>query len=314
MSKSSIAASGVALALILAACGGGPSGTPAVTAPTGPGATPTDRPADGPAGSESDLEAAARALFEAFKEDDDEAYFLGLSLACRSSAGFGIVSERNNSRHARIGQAGMDILAIEITDVTIGAFDGHSATVALTLFGTDGNAFLENEPNPWVFEDGGWHWDNCDPFETGGGGGGGLEGSGPNDAIAVGLVPTIADWYVYSSYLLPDADELVTGEGAPAPPPGTVYFMWEVVAQYNGPNASQALADALAFRLVAGNTTYDDPSGCPDAFALDLGLVAAPGEQARGSLCQAIATGDVRSLFLIVTDKNTGRDYWFGQE
>lgn len=312
--RKSWTASSVVLTLVLAACGGGPSGTPAGSAPTGPEATPTERPADGPAGSESELEAAARALFEAFKGDDDEAYFLGLSLACRSSAGFGIVSERNNSRHARIGQAGMDLSAIEITDVTIGAFDGHSATVALTLSGTDGNEFLENQPNPWVFEDGGWQWDNCDPFETGGGGGGGLEGTGPEDAIAVGLVPTIADWYVYSSYLLPDADELLTGEGASPPPPGTVYFMWEVVAQYNGPNASQALADSLAFRLVAGGTTYGDPSGCPDAFALNLGFVAAPGEQARGSLCQAIATGDAGSLFLIVTDKAAGRDYWFKQE
>jgi hypothetical protein len=207
----------------------------------------------------------------------------------------------------------MDLSAIEVTGVTISDFDGHSATVALTLSGTGGNPFLEAEPNGWVYEEGGWFWGNCDPFETGGGGGD-LEGTGPDDAIAVGMVPTIADWYVYSSYLLPNADELVTGEGAPPPPPGTVYFMWEVVAQYNGPNASQALADSLAFRLVAGGTTYDDQSDCPAVFALDLGFVAAPGEQARGSLCQPIATDDVGSLFLVVTDKAANRDYWFGQE
>jgi hypothetical protein len=311
------AAVGLIAVLTIAACGGG---SPATSGPDGGGGA-TATPAGGGgggggSGTEADLEAAARALFEAFQVDDDDAYFAGLSDACRSSAGFGTVSERNNSRHGNINRAGVDLGAISIREVTISDFDGSSAMVQLDLSGTDGNPFLEGVPNPWVYEDGEWHWANCDPFATGGGGGGGgLEGSGPDDAIAVGMVPTIAGWYVYSSYPLADADELVTGEGAAPPPPGKVYFLWQLVAQYNGPNPSETLGDDLAFRLVAGNTTYDDPNDCAGSgLELDLGFVAAPGDQAPGGLCRAVATGDVGSLFMIVTDKAAGRDYWFGQE
>ncbi len=308
---------GLIAVFAFAACGGGPAAT---DGPGGGGGSPTATPAGGGggggSGSEADLEAAATALFEAFQQDDDDTYFAGLSDACRASAGFGTVSERNNSRHGRITQAGIDLGAIAIDDVLVTDFDGTSATVELDLSGTGGNPFLEEEPNPWIYEGGEWHWANCDPFASGGGGGGGgLEGSGPDNAIGVGMVPTIADWYVYSSYLLPDANELVTGDGVAAPPSGKVYFLWQIVAQYDGPNPSEALADDLAFRLVAGSTTYDNANDCAGyGFELDLSFVAAPGDQTTGAFCRAVATGDVASLFLIVTDKATGQDYWFGQQ
>ncbi|HSL97094.1 MAG TPA: hypothetical protein VK831_00855 [Candidatus Deferrimicrobiaceae bacterium] len=314
--RRTLATMGVALGLAVAACGGGgPAGGPSGTAPSGPDATPTEKPAlDGPTGSEGDLEAAARALWDAFQLDDEQAYFAGLSEACRSSAGFGVVSERTNGRHGRIRLAGIDLSAIEVADVTITDFDGHSATVALTLVGTDGNEFLEGQPNAWVYEDDGWHWDNCEPFEAGGGGGE-LGGSGPDDPIGVGFVPTIGGWYVYSTYLYANADAQVAEGDGPAPPAGTSFYLWGVVVQYDGPNASATLSDDLAFRLVSGGTVYDNPDDCGAyLYALELDFVAAPGEQAPGDICRAVAPRDADSLFLIVTDVATGQEYWFGQE
>jgi hypothetical protein len=299
-------------ATMVGGCGGSPTesqGEPART-PSGT----TSGGGGGESGSESDLEAAARAHFQAFADDDDDAYFAGLSDSCRATAGYGVVSERNNTRQGRIRTAGIDMATITIADVEITAFTGSTASVALTLAGTD-EAFLEEQPNPWVFEVGTWHWDNCDVFASSGGGNTGTEGSGPGNAIGVGFPTRIAGWYVYSTYLNANANELVAGSDGPAAPPsGTVFFTWGVTVKYDGPDASSTLSDVMAFRLVAGSTVYDDPSACGNyAAALDLTLVAAPGEGMPADICRAVAPGDVGSLFLVVTEKSTGTDIWFGQ-
>jgi hypothetical protein len=314
----------LAMVLVVSACGGGTGSPepgaqeqtelPSASTAGGDGGSAGNGGGSGGNGSEADLEAAARALFAAFQARDDDAYFSLLSDACRSSAGFGMVSEANNSRHFNIDVANFDLSQVSVSDVQISDFDGANANVVLVLDGTEGNQFLENLPNPWVYEGGSWHWADCSPFEASGGGAGGLGGSGPDDPIGVGMVPTIADWYVYSSYLNPDATAEVTSEGVPAPPAGSVYFNWSVVVQYDGPNASEAVSDDLAFRLVAGDTTYGPDQACPGYFGeFDLDFVAAPGDQQPGSFCRAVATEDVGSLFLVVTDKTTGQDYWFGQ-
>jgi len=297
----------VLAALVVAACGGSPGATDA------PGAS-TSGGGGGATGSQNDLEAAARAQFAAFQRDDDSAYFASLSDACRADAGFGTVSERNNSRHNAISRAGIDLAAITVDGVTITAFDGQSGRVALELGGTDGNDFLEGLANPWIFEGGSWHWANCDPFKTGGGNGD-VGGSGPEDAIGVGFVATIADWYVYSTYLTQNGNDLVKEGGNPDPPGGTQYFLWQISVTYNGPDASSTLADEMSFRFVAGGTTYDSPTDCGDhPGALDLSLVAAPGEGQMGDICHAVGSGDVASLFLVVTEKSTGTDFWFAQQ
>jgi hypothetical protein len=310
MSRALVAA--LFVAAMVSGCGGSPAGSQGepVATPSG-----TTSGGGGGSGTESDLEAAARAHFQAFADDDDDAYFAGLSDACRSTAGFGAVSERNNTRQGAIRRAGIDMATITVADVDITAFTGSTASVALTLAGTDED-FLEEQPNPWVFEGGTWHWDNCDVFASGGGGGGtGSEGSGPENAIGVGFPTRIADWSVYSTYLNANANELVAGSDGPASPPsGTVFFTWGIAVKYDGPDASSTLSDVMSFRLVAGSTTYDDPAACGGYVgALDLSLTAKPGEGLPGDICRAVATGDVGSLFLVVTEKPTGTDVWFGQ-
>lgn len=301
------------LALLTGACGGS-STTPGGSDPGGATAGPGATSGGGIGGSlEADLEAAAEAMFAAFKADDDSAYFAFLSAACRDQAGFGTVSERNNSRHGAINLANIDLGAIEVGNVAIDTLGESSARVSLTLTGTEGNRFLEEDPHLWIFEDGGWHWDDCAPFEAGGGGGGGVGGSGPSDPIAVGMVPTIADWYVYSTYVNPNANEFLASEGAPAPPAGTVYYLHYLQVTYNRGASSVQLADDLAFRMVAGSTTFDGLNGCASHVgAMDMTLVAAPGEGQQGDLCQAVPAGDVGSVFVVVTEKATGTDFWFG--
>jgi hypothetical protein len=65
--------------------------------------------------------------------------------------------------------------------------------------------------------------------------------------------------------------------------------------------------------MVAGSTTFDSLNGCgPHVGAMDITLEAAPGEGQQGDLCQPIPTGDVGSVFVLVTEKATGTDFWFG--
>lgn len=300
----------LSVAWALAACGGGPSGNGSPV----PGGSSglVQSLAAGPAGTESDLEAAARAHFQAFKDDDDTAYFAGLTEACRTRAGFGAVAAQINSRHGAISRAGMDLAAISITAVTIDGFDGRTATVALDLAGTNGNAFVEGQPNAWAHEEDGWRWANCDLFAAAGGPGTG--GSGPEDAIAVGMIATISGWLLSSTYIQPNANDLVMEGGNPEPPAGATYFLWQIRATYNGPEASVALADDLSFRFVAGDTSYETSSACgPHPGALDLAFVGGPGDGVLGDVCHAVADADAAALFLVVTEKATGTDFWFSQ-
>lgn len=305
----------LAAALGLAACSGGSGSSPGEPADAGASAASggaTSVPAgDGGTGSEAELEAAARDSFQAFQEDDDDTYFASLSEECRSS-GFGTVSERNNSRHGDIGRAGIDLSAIGVANVRIDDFTGSSATVTLELTGTGGNEFLEGQPHAWVYEAGEWHWADCEPFASGGGGAGDVGGSGPENAIIVGNIAMFADWYVYLSYYQPDGNDLVAEGGNPPPPAGTVYVLPTMNVGYDGPDASSKLSDVMSFRLVSGSTVYDDPADCgPHPGSFDLSLVAAPGETGFGDVCHAVATGDVDGLFVVVTDKTTGTEYWF---
>jgi len=302
----------IAVALLVAACGGSTPG-----ASTGPAASTGGGGGGGGGapGTQAELEAAARAQFEAFKADDDDAYFASLSDACRASAGFGTVSERNNSRHGAIKRAGIDLAAVTVDGVAITGFDGQNGTVALQLGGTGGNEFLESNRNSWIHEGGTWHWANCDPFKAGGGGNGDVGGSGPEDAIQRGLPVSIADWLVYTTYIQQQGNDLVKEGGNPDPPAGTQYFLWQVSVTYDGPDASANLADDLGFRLVAGSTTYDSASDCgAHPGALDLTMTAAPGDGQMGDVCHAVASGDVAGLHLVITDKASGTDYWFAQQ
>jgi hypothetical protein len=314
MRQALIAIAIVGMLCVAAACSGGSGSTkaPAGGATASPDGAATDAPAgDGGTGSEADLETAARDSFQAFLEADDDTYFASLSEECRA-LGFGTVSERNSSRHGDIRRAGMDTTAIEVSSVAIDDFTGSSATVSLGLTGTQGNEFLEGLPHAWIFESSGWHWADCEPFSTAGGGGGDVGGSRPGDAIILGNVATIADWYVYLSYYLPDGNDLVAEGGNPPPPTGSVYVLPTMNFQYNGPDASSTLSDVMSIRLQSGSTVYDDPADCgPHPGALDPDIVAAPGEGGFGDVCHAVATGDVANVYVVVTDKATGTDHWF---
>jgi hypothetical protein len=91
---------------------------------------------------------------------------------------------------------------------------------------------------------------------------------------------------------------------------GTVYYLHYLQVTYNGGASSVRLADDMAFRMVAGSTTFDSLNGCgPHVGAMDITLEAAPGEGQQGDLCQPIPTSDVGSVFVVVTEKATGTDF-----
>lgn len=309
------ATAAVMASLMLAACGGGSPASDAGDSQASQGeAGASEQPAGGTgSGTEEELDAAARAAFEAYLNGDDEGYFGFLATDCRDSAGFALVSGHLDSRRYNADINDVDLGALSVASVTITDFTGSTATVALVIDGPSGDQFWEAQPLPWIHEADGWRYVGCDEFSGQGGLGSGDEGSSADNPLGVGFIGEPANWFVVTYYITPNFNDIVLETaGNSEPAAGNVYFAVQLSFTYDGPNASAVLGDDLGFRLEAGGATYSGANTCGSyAQEPELDYTAAPGDQTYFTLCWEIPTDGVDSALVVVTDLGAGTDWWF---
>jgi hypothetical protein len=292
--------------LVVAAC----SQTPAA---------PTDRPAGSGAtgdGTRAALEEAARSSFLAFLSGDDESYFNLLSRSCREEHGFAAVASYLVSRRFRATQGGgVDLGALSVASVATSDFSGGSAQVSLAIDGT-AEQFRESQPQAWVFEDDGWHQDECADVREGQGGLSGDEGTDRSNPLEMGALADVGDWYVSLAYFTPDFESTMSeGEVEPAPE-GHVLVAAQVLVGYNGAEPSVVIGEHLAFAIVSPSVVYGDAVACVsleyDDLFNDRQMEAAPGQDLpRPLICRAVPVTELSDLLLRVTDVPSGTEYWF---
>lgn len=296
------------LTMMLSACGGASPGAEesAPAGSTGPGGGTSQ-------GSQAELEAAARAAFEAVLAEDDQGYFNLLASDCRESAGFALVSGHLQSRRFNARVNDVDYDALSIAEVLVTSFTGSSADVALVIDGPSGDLFFETQELPWIHEGDGWRYAGCDEFAGGNGGVGGDDGSSADNPLGIGFIGEPADWLVATTYVSADFTDLVLEEpGNDEPAEGNVYFGVQMTFTYNGPKASTVFGDDLGFRLEAGGATHDGPNACGHyAQEPELDFTAGPGDNRLFTLCWEIPTDAVGSAAIVVTDEASGTDWWF---
>lgn len=299
--------------LALTACGGSDSGDLDGSDPVDNGSETGADDADvGGSGTEAELTQAATDMFLAYLAADDQTYFNFLSRECRERLEFAAVGDHLSGRRFRGQNAGIDLSTLGVASVDVFDFSGDSASVALMLSGTT-ELFEESIPNEWVYEDGGWHRDDCANITEPQGG---LEGYGTNrdDPVPYGGVADINGWLITVSWIDPDSEELIVELGGEPASEGNLLFNIQLNPSYNGAEATTVLGEDLAFAMVNGSTVYDDAADCAssDPAFLDLGIEAGPGEDiGLPFLCREVAAGHAASTLLRVTDLATGTEYWF---
>ena len=304
----------VAVAVLLAACGGGDGGgdDPAGDGDPTQGETVGSQPGDTSTGTEAELVQAATDQWNAFTDHDAETWFGTLSRACRERLGFGRVGDWFNARHNRIDRAGINLSDLVLVDVIVSG-GGSAADVTLEITGT-AETFREMVPNRWVHEEGGWYSDNCDDI---GEGQGQLEGFGTdrNNPAGFGGVIDVNGWLIALRHIEPDGDELMIEFGATPPAPGNQLFYVEVSIDYNGAEPSIVVGDELAFALVDGDTVLDGPLACGsddrDVF-YDPSAVYEPGGDGNFEwICHEIAPDQAAGMMLRVEHVPTGGHWWY---
>lgn len=309
------------LIALLAACGGGGSGNDDGTEATTESVPTPDVTLDGGEsgsdggggeGTEADLEQAATDMFVAFQDGDDQAYFNYLSARCRDELGFASVDDHLSGRRLRANGADIDIASLTVDSVEITGFTGDRAFVALDLGGTS-ELFEESVDAGWVYEDDGWHRDECANFTPPQGG---LEGFGTdrNDPVGYGFVADIGGWLMTVSWITPNDEELVVELGGEPAADGNQLFNIQLNPYYNGSEESTVMGEDLAFAMVNGDTVYGDEADCAgtDPSFYDPTVEVGPGDDVGFIfLCREVAAEDADGMLLRVTDLSSGTDFWF---
>lgn len=296
--------------LVLGACSGtDPETVGEIGTPDG-GPTSAEPVAAG-SGSAEELEQAATAHFEAFVAKDGETWFAMLSRACRERLGFAAADSHIDGRHFRAGLNGIDVTALSVADVAVSG-GGSEADVTLSIDGTT-ETFREALPQRWIFEDGGWHLDDCaDVGESQGG----LEGFGMdrNNPAALGGVVDVNGWLLALTHVEPDGEDLVVELGGEPATEGNQHFYVQINLSYNGAEPSLIVGDELTFAMVSGETVYGDDASCgsDDPSFYDPSAEFQPGPSGGLYLvCREVAAGDVADLLLQITHVPTGGNWWF---
>jgi hypothetical protein len=291
--------------MLLAGCGGNADGD-----------TPETGVVDnsqGEEGNDSDLVRAATEHFEALLEDDDSVYFALLSRECREGLGMAAVESTLDSRRFRADIDGVDLSALSVADVSIEG-GGSEATVSLDIAGPSGDQFRETLPHRWVFEEGGWHMDDCSDFRESQGGLAGV-GMDRDNPLALGGVADVNGWLVSLGYIDTDAEDFVVELGGGPSSDGSQYVSAQVGFDYNGAEPSITIGDELEFAMVNGDTVYGDESACKTTETgvyFDPAVTVAPGESvANPSVCRQVDSGQVTGLLLRVTHIPTGDQWWW---
>jgi hypothetical protein len=291
--------------VLLAGCGGDADGETPET-----GAVDSTQ---GEEGSDSDLVQAATEHFGALLEGDAEVYFALLSRECREGFGMAAVEATIVSRRSRASSDGVDLSALSVADVSIEG-GGSDATVTLDIAGPSGDQFRETLPHQWVFEEGGWHMDDCSDFRESQGGLAGV-GMDRNDPMALGGVGDVNGWLVSLTYIDTDAEDFVVEFGGGPSSDGSQYVSVQVGFNYNGAEPSITVGDELEFAMVSGETVYGDESACEtteDGVYFDPTVTLAPGESAANpSVCRQVASENATGLLLRVTHIPTGDQWWW---
>lgn len=299
--------------LALTACGGSDSGDLDGSDPADNGSeTGTDNFDGGGSGTEAELAKAATDMFLAYLEADDQTYFNLLSRDCRERLEFAAVDNHLTGRRFRAEGAGINLSTLGVASVDVSAFSGNSASVILMLSGTS-ETFEESIRSAWVYEDGGWHRDECANISEPQGG---LEGYGANrnEPVPYGGVADINGWLITVSWIDPDSEELIVELGGEPASEGNILFNIQLNPFYNGAETATVLGEDLAFAMVNGSTVYDDAADCAssDPAFLDLGIEVGPGEEiGLPFLCREVAAEHAAGTLLRVTDLATGTEYWF---
>lgn len=308
-------ASCVGLVALMAACGGDAADTDA-TGPTSNSETTAETAGSGGdgEGSTEDLVEAATAHFEAMLVRDDDTYFGLLSSACRGRLGFAAVAGHLDGRHFRAGLDGVDMTALSVADVIVEG-EGSTGTVLLVVDGPSGDLFREAAtPHTWVFEEDGWHMDDCADFREAQGG---LEGVGMdrNDPLPYGGVADVNGWLVALTYITPDAEELIVETGGSPASPGNQLFTVQLNVGYNGSEPSIVYGEELGFAMVNGDTVYAGDSDCispQNDLYVDPATEVGPGEDVGlPDICREVSTEHATGLLLRVTHIPTGDEWWF---
>jgi hypothetical protein len=292
------------LIVLLAGCGGDADGeTPETEAGN----------SQGEEGGESDLVQAATEQFEALLEDEAGVYFALLSRECREELGMAAVEGNLVDRRSRASTDGVDLSALSVAEVSIEG-GGSEATVSLDIAGPGGAQFRETLPHRWVFEEGGWHMDDCSDFRESQGGLAGV-GMDRDDPMALGGVGDVNGWLVSLTYVDTDAEDFVVEFGGRPASEGSQYVSVQVGFNYNGAEPSITVGDELEFAMVSGETVYGGESACETTETgvyFDPTVTLTPGEStANPSVCRQVASEDVTSLLLRVTHIPTGDQWWW---
>lgn len=307
----------VVVLIVLSACGGSDTDSPADAAPDddNPQTTTTsdgDSGGEGGTGSEADLEEAATEMFLAYTSADHQSYFDLLSKSCREHLGYSPVDNHLQGRRFRADGAGVDLSSLGVSSVEISDFTGDSASVVLVLSGTD-ETFEESVPNTWVYEEGGWHKDECSRITEAQGG---LEGYGTDrdEPVPYGGVADINGWLITIPWIAPDDEVTIVELGGEPAADGSQLFNISISPYYNGAKASTTLGEDVAFAMVNGTTIYGDEAECgsDDPAFLDMGAQAGPGDDlGRPYMCRQVSPEHADGMLLRVTDLSSGTDYWF---
>ena len=301
--------------LVLFACGGSDTEDSGGVAPDDaePQTTTASSGGNGGAtGSEADLEQTATDMFSAYLSGNYQTYFNLLSQSCRERLQFAAVDNHLSGRRLRAGAAGIDFSTLGVSSVEITGFSGDSANVTLVLAGTS-EIFEESVANAWVYEEGGWHKDDCSNITEAQGGLGGY-GTDRNDPIPHGGVADINGWLLALRGIVPDNEEFVVLWGGEPAADGNQLFTVGLNLGYDGANASTVLGEDLAFAMVNGSTIYGDEADCgsDDPTFLDLNVQSGPGDDIGfPQLCREVSASDAEGMLLRVTDLSSGTEYWF---
>ena len=301
------------LVVLLVACGGEDGETTTMPADSDATVTDGEGAGSGEITNREDLVAAATTQFDSFLARDDETYFELLSATCRERLGFAAVVGHLDGRHFTAGLDGVDMTALSVSDVVIEG-GGDTARVNLVIDGPSGEQFREVLPHTWLFEDGGWHMDDCADFREAQGG---LEGVGTdrNEPLPLGGVADVKGWLVALTSVTSDGEDFIVETGGSPAAEGNQLFTAQISITYNGSEPSIVVGDELAVSMVNGDTVYGDEADCGTTdhnLYLDPATSVGPGELAGNPIiCREVVAEHSSGLLLRVKHIPTGGEWWF---
>jgi hypothetical protein len=215
---------------------------------------------------------------------------------------------------------------LELDEVTVTRLEGDEGEVRVRVVRADGEPLSEDEedPEPWVFEDGEWRSDDCDDF-----GEDGLsadespspEATGPgsnrDEAVRMGTAHEFGGWRITVTDVLLDATDVVLEEDEfnDEPAPGNQFVLVTLEAEYIGEEEPGNLGD-LDFQVVGpSNVAYDFNADCgftiPDGIEVFRDVFR--GGTLTGNLCWSVNTEDVGDLQMYAEETfelDGGQGWW----